>query len=202
MDMSTVIQPKSDQINADDLISGPMTVTIASVKITPGTEQPIQMALKDHAKVYRPCKSMARVMVQAWGADASQYTGRSLTLYRDPKVKWGGLEVGGIRISHMSHIEREMVMMLTMSKANRAPTKIKPLATQPDAPMEPDNALDLCRAAARKGAEAFRAWWTSDEGKSCRVTANRNIDDLKRIAAEADAAKKPSATAGDDEPPM
>lgn len=31
-DMSAVIQPKSDQINADDMIGGPMTVTITGVK--------------------------------------------------------------------------------------------------------------------------------------------------------------------------
>lgn len=198
-DMTQVIQPKSDQINADDLIGGPMTVTIASVKITPGTEQPIQMTLRETGKYYRPCKSMARVMVQAWGADASQYTGRSLTLYRDPKVKWGGMEVGGIRISHMSHIEREMVFMLTMSKANRAPTKVKPLAAQQrDQHQEPENALDLCRAAAGRGAEAFRAWWNTDEGRACRATANANLDDLKRIASEADAA----AASTDDQPPI
>jgi hypothetical protein len=45
-DMSPVIVPKSDQINADDLISGPMTVTIKDVQITGGTEQPVSIALE------------------------------------------------------------------------------------------------------------------------------------------------------------
>lgn len=197
MDMSAVIQPKSDQINADDLIGGAMTVTIDAVNISPRDDQPISIKLKGMAKVYRPCKSMARVMVQAWGADASKYAGRSLTLYRDPKVKWGGMEVGGIRISHMSHIESGMTLMLTETRANRRPFKIGVLQ-QAAGSSAPDNATDLARAAARKGKVAFTAWWNSDEGKTCRGPAGEIMDELKRLAADAD------ATPGDDDdkPPM
>lgn len=199
-DMTSVIQPKSDQINADDLISGPMTVTIEGVKIVPGTEQPVSMTIKGTPKVYRPCKSMARVMVTAWGADANQYVGRSLTLYRDPKVKWGGLEVGGIRISHMSHLERELMVMLTMSKANRAPAKIKPLVANNDAPsITPEDAMASASAEARKGKSAFTAWWNSDFGKGCRDLVKPNMAELNRLATEADAANQ---QVDEEEPPM
>lgn len=203
MDMSAVIQPKSDQINADDLIGGPMTVTITSVKIAPGQEQPVSMGLHGMSKVYRPCKSMARVMVSLWGADANLYVGRSLTLYRDAKVKWGGMEVGGIRISHASHIDREVTLMLTMSKANRAPAKIKPLAIAEPAttqqPEPPNDALDQAKAAADRGKLAFTAWWNTDQGKLCRPVAQQHMDELKRIAADADAMNMPP---DDDAPPM
>lgn len=132
-DMSRVIVPKSDQINADDLISGPITIRIAEVHISPGTEQPVSIRFdNDDGKPWRPCKSMSRVLVAAWGPDAKAYVGRSVTLYRDPKVKWGGMEVGGIRISHMSDIEREMVMALTATKGKRSPYTVKPLAAQVD----------------------------------------------------------------------
>ena len=206
-DMSQIIQPKSDQINADDMISGPMTVTIDAVNISPRDDQPISIRLQGMTKVFRPCKSMSRVMVQAWGPDASKYAGRSLTLYRDPKVKWGGLEVGGIRISHMSHINAPLQMMLTHTRSQRAPFKVSPLAAVADAPSAPDNALELAQAAAGKGTEAFRAWWTSEEGKACRSVAQENIDALKKTSAEVDALKKRAAEAdappiGDDEPPM
>jgi len=185
-DMSGIIVPKSDQINADSLLAGPLTVTIESVAISPRDDQPVSIKLRGMDKVYRPCKSMARVLVHAYGPDASKYAGKSMTLYCDPKVKWGGMEVGGIRISHLSDIEKEMVMMLTQTQKQRAPFKVKPLALTAT---EPDNALDLAETAARNGTEAFRAWWSSDEGKSCRVTAQANIDRLKQLAAEADAAK-------------
>ena len=64
-DMSAVIIPKSDQINADDLISGPMTVTIEAVSISPGTEQPVSIKLRGIDRVYRPCKTMSRALVAA-----------------------------------------------------------------------------------------------------------------------------------------
>ena len=126
-DMRSVIQPKSDQQNADDFVAGPRTVRITEVTIRPG-EQPISVHFEgDNGKPWKPCKTTARLMVAAWGPDASQYKGRSLTLYRDPTVKWAGMEVGGIRISHMSHIDSDMVYAATVTKGKRAPIRVKPL---------------------------------------------------------------------------
>ena len=129
-DMSAVIVPRSDQVNAEDYLSGPKSYTIESVSITPGTEQPVSIKLAGEDRVWKPCKSMSRVLVAAWGADASAYAGRSLTLFCDPKVKWGGMGVGGIRVSHMSHIERDMLLQLSVTKGKRAPTIIKPLLAE------------------------------------------------------------------------
>lgn len=130
-DMKQVIVPKSDQLNADDLISGPITIRVAGVSIRSSGEQPISISYDgDGGKPYKPCKSMCRVMVAAWGADSKQYTGRSMTLYRDPSVKWGGMDVGGIRISHMSDIDSSMTMALTMTKQSRKPFTVKPLAKE------------------------------------------------------------------------
>lgn len=129
-DMTRVIEPKSDQINADDFMAGPKTFRIKGVSITPGSEQPVSIALED-SKPWKPCKSMNRLLVAAWGSDAKEYAGRSVTLYRDPKVKWGGMEVGGIRVSHLSHIERDMIVALTMTKGKRAPYTVKPLKAEP-----------------------------------------------------------------------
>lgn len=133
MDMSSTVAPKSDQMNADDLIAGPRIIRIERVTGSGNPDQPVNVHFDgDNGKPFRPCKSMRRVMIAAWGPDASQYVGRSMTLYRDPKVAFGGMEVGGIRISHMSHIERDMVMALTMTKAKRAPYTVRPLAVQQD----------------------------------------------------------------------
>jgi len=125
--MASAIIPKSDQLNADDLIAGPITVKITGVTIKPG-EQPVSIFFDgDNGKPYKCCKSMARILVSAWGADSKKYVGRSLTLYRDPTVKWAGLEVGGIRISHMSHIDEAMTMALTATKGSRKPFTVRPL---------------------------------------------------------------------------
>lgn len=135
-DMSQVIIPKADQISADDLLAGPLTIRINAVSIRPGTEQPVTINYDgDDGRPWKPCKSMSRVLVSAWGPDANAYVGRSLTLYRDPTVKWGGMEVGGIRVSHLSNIERDMVMALTVTKANKKPFRVKVLQVEhPKAP--------------------------------------------------------------------
>lgn len=129
-DMSQVIVAKSDQINADTLLAGDMTVTIKDVHIRGGQEQPVSIELVETPLFYRPCKSMSRILVAAWGPDAKVYVGRSLRLYRDPTVKWGGLEVGGIRISHMSHIDKAMTMALTATKGSRKPYTVQPLTAE------------------------------------------------------------------------
>lgn len=132
-DMTPVIVPKSDQINADDLISGPITITIREVRISAGQDQPVSIYFDGSDKAYRPCKSMSRALVYIWGPDAGQYIGRSMTLYRDPKVRFGKDQVGGIRISHMSDIPADkmddgrVVLMLTATRAQRKPHVIQPL---------------------------------------------------------------------------
>lgn len=132
-DMSAVIIAKSDQWNADDFVEGPRTFTIEAVQIRPGTEQPVQITLAGSKKFFRPCKTVSRVLVAAWKADANAYIGRSLTLYTDPDVTWGGMKVGGIRVSHMSHIDRPLVIALQEKKGSKRMTTIQPLKVEPRA---------------------------------------------------------------------
>lgn len=129
-DLGATIAPKSDQLNADDLIAGPMTITVTAVRANPSApEQPISIFFDgDNGKPYKPCKSMRRVLVQLWGRDGGKYVGGRLTLYRDPAVKFGGIEVGGIRISHMSGIDGDRTMALTATRASRKPYTVKPLS--------------------------------------------------------------------------
>lgn len=174
-DMSAVIVPKSDQISADDFIPGPKTYTIEGVDIRPGTEQPVQIKLAGEDRVWRPCKSMSRVLVAAWGPDAGTYVGRSLTLYRDPKVKWGGIEVGGIRVSHMTHIERDMLLQLTATKGKRAPHIVKPLA----APGQSDNGRAKAETWANDTAAKMEAAQTLEALDEIRSASTKAMDRLK-----------------------
>lgn len=186
--MSSVIIPRSDQWNADDFISGPQTFTIQGVSISAGTEQPVSIDIGTPGKVYRPCKSMSRVLVATWGPDAKAYTGRSFTLYRDPDVKWGGLAVGGIRISHLSHIEREVTMALTETRASRKPFTVKPLKVETAPKPEPTTAFDPDTWAvmwrekiADPAAEAPKLAhaWASPQNNGRRDKAKRIAPDLE-----------------------
>lgn len=123
--LSTTIEPKSDQLNADDMIAAPMTVKITGVRAG-DKDQPVIIDIEGH-RPYKPCKSMRRVMVAAWGENGHNWVGKSMTLYNDPTVKWGGVAVGGIRISHMSDIKQKTSMMLTSTRGKRAQYTVEPL---------------------------------------------------------------------------
>jgi len=133
MDLTETITPKSDQINAEDLLAGPRTFTIERVNAG-SSEQPVNIHLVEFpGRPYRPSKSMRRVMVSAWGKDTTPYAGRRITLYRDPSVKFGGEEVGGIKISHLSHIDKQLRIPLTVTRGKRLPHTIDPLPSEPSA---------------------------------------------------------------------
>jgi len=138
-DLSKFIEPKSDQMNADDLITGPRTIIVRDVKETGNKEQPISIYYEgDNGKPYKPGKSMRRVLVQAWGKKSTEWPqGAAMTLYRDPTVTFGKDAVGGIRISHLSHLgQDEMEFPLMVTKGQRRPFKVRLLrqAAQQEAP--------------------------------------------------------------------
>lgn len=141
MNMLATIIPKSDQLNSDDLIGQDITIKVTRVTMDTRSEQPVSLHFEgDNGKPYKPGKSMRRVLVQAWGPDASAYADRSLTLYRDPDVKFGGMDVGGIRISHMSHITKHLVMALTTTRGNKKPFVVEVLKVESPAKAAPNKA--------------------------------------------------------------
>lgn len=135
MDLSKTIEPKSDQLNAEDFIgSGSKTITITKVTGNADSQQPVSIYYEgDNGKPYKPGKTCRRILVMIWGADGEKYVGRALTLYRDPAVKFSGMDVGGIRISHASHINEPISMVLSVSKGSKKPFKVEPLTkTKPE----------------------------------------------------------------------
>ncbi len=126
-------------------------------------EQTVEIVTQEFGtgRPYRPGKSMLRVLIAAWGKEASTYTGRRLMLYRDPDIRFGKDAVGGIRISALSDIEARMTIMLTVTRGRRAPFTVDVL---PDAPasITPDKA------------DAIRT----------RITAAATLADLKTVADE------------------
>lgn len=214
LDMRDTIIPKSDQLNADDLIGGPLTVRITKVARANTAEQPIAVSFEgDGGKPYMPCKSMRRVMVTVWGPDAVAYTGRSMTLYRDPSVTWGGMEVGGIRISHMSDITEPVVMALTATKKARKPFRVLPLVVEPPK-AQPDPAAAAKAAAAEmvafvdaiETAEALALFEASESANKRRQRFKDAFPDLGRdVDAAVMAARSrtaPKAPVADDDVPF
>ena len=120
-DLRSTIIPKSDQLNSEQLLGAPMTVTVTDVRIGSSDEQPISVHYEGEAgRPFKPCKTMRKVLIFAWGPDGREWIGRSMTLYNDPQVRFGGAEVGGIRISHMTDISGQIKVSLTATKGKKA----------------------------------------------------------------------------------
>lgn len=183
MDMTESIQPRSDQINADSLIGGPQTYTIE--KVTEGAaEQPFDFHLiESPGRVYRPSKSMRRVIVEAWGPKTENYAGKRLTIYRNPEIRFGRDKVGGLEISHLSHISKPLEVNLTATRGKRKPFKVNPL---PDAaPAEQPDWDDLITQADGE-VHTLRAIWQDASQRGAPE------DVLNRIKEAATAAQKES----------
>lgn len=186
-DLSKTIEPKSDQLNSDDLLAGPMTITVTKVTASPSSEdQPVSIFFQgDHGKPFKPAKSMRRLLVATWGKDGSTYVGKSMTLFREPTVKFGGLEVGGIRISHLSHIDKPMTLALTATRGSRKPYTVKPLVVDLSEPVDAATLQEGARQAAENGKDALQGYWkklTKDERAAVQVV----MEELKAIALKAD----------------
>jgi len=146
MNLLPTIVAKSDQLNADDLVGGPITVTVTAVKGNDSPDQPVSIHYEgDEGKPFKPCKTCRRLLVHCWGPEAQDFVGRRMTLYRDPNVMFGGIKVGGIRISHVSHIDREMAVPLMVTRGKRAQYVVKPLpqASKPKLAHTTDQPLTL-----------------------------------------------------------
>lgn len=167
MDVTKAIEPKSDQLNADSLMTGARTIRIRDVKINSTSEQPVWIYFDgDDNKPWKPSKTSTRTLAAVWGADASKWIGLSCTIYCDPTVKWGGAAVGGIRVSHMEGLDKPKPLMLTRTRGQKAAVTIQPLVVDKKPTPEPEpqqlNTATLdaeIESAKAMEAEDKAAWW-------------------------------------------
>jgi hypothetical protein len=90
MDITKTVEPRSDQLNFDDVATHDLTITIVEVKGGP-PDQPVHLHNAEFpGRPYKPGKSMRRVLIAAWGTEASAYVGRKITLYGDPTIRFCG----------------------------------------------------------------------------------------------------------------
>jgi hypothetical protein len=184
------IIPKSDQLNADQLLGGPITITVTEVK-RGSPDQPVTIHYQgDGGRPYKPCKSMRKVLIFAWGEDGNQWAGRSMTLYNNPEVSFGGMKVGGIRISHLSHIDKNISLALTSTKGKKNEHTIAKLDVR-KSPVEV--AKDSLNTAAANGTDALRTAWTGLTKELRGQIGEAYLRGCQTKAAEADRINQPPA---------
>ena len=151
-DLSGTIIPKSDQLNADQLLGGPMQILITGVSRGTDEKQPIFI---DYAggegRPWKPCLTMRKVLIAAWGSDGRSWIGKSAVLFNDPSVQYGGMQVGGIRISALSDIPSDMTVTVTEKRGKKAKIVIKKLQVH--------DYMPALREAAALGIDALKEAW-------------------------------------------
>jgi len=116
IDVSATLAAKSDQLNAADL-GQPVTVQVERVTLASGPEQPVEVHLVGfRGRPWKPCKTMRRLLVALWGADAAMWAGRWLRLHCDTSVEWAGAAVGGVRVLAASHIDTPLLRPLPVKR--------------------------------------------------------------------------------------
>jgi hypothetical protein len=160
-DLRPTIVPKSDQLNAEQLLSGPITILVTSVDVTEGGEQPVSVHYAgEDGRPWKPCKTMRKVLVHAWGRDGRGWVGKTARLYNDTAVRFGSDTVGGIRISHLSDIERAIDVSLATTRGKKSKYHIDKLA---------DDAMAAIKSSADD--ESLKAAFT----KAYRSTADQYL---------------------------
>lgn len=182
--LKDTIIPKSDQLNAEQLIGGSMTITVTDVRRGDG-DQPVSIHYaNDQGRPFKPCKTMRKILIFAWGDDGRTWAGKSMTIFCDPEVKFGGVKVGGIRISHLTHIERDMAVSLNTTKGKKGEFVIKKLP-----PIRSKDALiDLLRIAAMEGSQTLIRVWQKLPSEERQSLGNACPAEIKQAAVDVDAA--------------
>jgi len=182
--LKDTIVPKSDQLNAEQLLSASMAITVSSVTRGSG-DQPVSVHYEgEDGRPFKPCKTMRKVLIFAWGDDGRKWVGKSMVLFNDPDVKFGGVKVGGIRISHMSDIDRDLGLSLNTTKGKKGEFVIKKLP-----PMRPVEELRRCLTeSASSGVNTLRGMWGKlNEFERMLFADGVCPEDIKRKASDVDA---------------
>ncbi len=170
--MKITAEPRSDQYNADDLVQGPREFTIAGVRA--GTaEQKYDVLLEGETRCWRPPLTVLRLLMAAWGDEAANWTGKRVRLYRDPSIRFGKDLTGGIRVSHLSGIDKPLTVALTATRGKRSAHTVEPL---PDAPA-PSATLSAGQIAASTDVDWLRAQW-KNAGPQQRAAIEARVTEL------------------------
>ena len=157
VDMTKHIIRKTDQLNAEDLLGGPRTIKITDIRETSKADQPISLYFEgDNNKPYKPNLSMRKVLLVCWGRDGKAYIGRSMTIYNDPSVKWAGQPVGGVRISHLSHMNGPKTIPITITRGVKKPIKVGVLDINSGQAPQYTMEISELEAAASRGTDVLR----------------------------------------------
>lgn len=132
MNIREFVKIKSDRLNFEDFIMGSQDFTIAKLgrKVDQGNVRLLMFFEGREATPYWVPKGMVKCLSnpEGWGeSEFSEWIGRKVRLFGEPTVVYAGKELGGIRISHISHIPAPYSTKITERRGVRIDYVISPL---------------------------------------------------------------------------
>lgn len=130
------IKKNTDQLNFEDFLGG-VTRVVTIAKVEKGRKEgQYDISIEGDDRYWRPPPTVLKQLVSAWTDEADTWVGKQALLYGDPEVMMAGQKVGGIRVSHVSHINEPVTESLSVTRGKRRPHTLHPLPDQPAAPAE------------------------------------------------------------------
>jgi hypothetical protein len=121
------IKKNTDQLNYEDFLGG-VTRIVTITKVEKGRkEAQYDISIEGDDRFWRPPATVLKLLVLAYGDDDSKWIGKRAQLFGDPDVKMKGQKVGGIRISHLSHIDKPLTASLTVTRGQSAVFTVQPI---------------------------------------------------------------------------
>lgn len=157
--MKITAEPRSDQWNADDFVGGPRVFTVAGVKAGSAEQKYDIELVEGEGRVWRPPLTVLRILISAWGNEASAWVGQRVELFRDESIRFGNDAVGGIRIHALTGIDKPLTVALTATRGKRAKHTVQPLTEAPRPAPTFEHEPTAAQVAECTDDADLRAWW-------------------------------------------
>ena len=144
-DIRAAIQPRSDQLNYEDFLSGPAVLTIERTEDYRDEKGQPRVAIhmvEYPGRPFKASKTNVKLLAIAWGEDDTDWPGRRVQLSADPTVTYGGKAVGGICVTAVSHLPQRFTAKLSVTRGKK---KDFPVEILPDMPPIPDDVQTLAQ---------------------------------------------------------
>ena len=144
-DIRAAIQPRSDQLNYEDFVSGPAVLTIERTEDYKDEKGQARVAIhmvEYPGRPFKASKTNVKLLAIAWGEDDTDWPGRRVQLSADPTVTFGGKAVGGIRVTALSHLPQRFTAKLSVARGKK---KEFPVEILPDMPPIPEDVQTLAQ---------------------------------------------------------
>ena len=144
-DIRAAIQPRSDQLNYEDFLSGPAVLTIERTEDYRDEKGQPRVAIhmvEYPGRPFKASKTNVKLLAIAWGEDDTDWPGRRVQLSADPTVTYGGKAVGGICVTALSHLPQRFTAKLSVARGKK---KDFPVEILPDMPPIPGDVQTLAQ---------------------------------------------------------